>query len=100
MTSLQMCKKTGNNSNLDLVNMNAYIKFGEFLSICSQDIERKRNFCDIKGHNSAINLRKMTCNNLKQGLVDINASIKLDENMSVSPHDIVRKWNLSANQAP
>ena len=28
---------------LDPVNMNAYIKFGEILSICSQDIERKRN---------------------------------------------------------
>ena len=33
-----------NNPNVDLVNMNAYIKFGEILSICSQDIERKRNF--------------------------------------------------------
>ena len=32
-----------NNRNLDLVNMNAYIKFGEILSICSQDIEQKRN---------------------------------------------------------
>ena len=31
------------NPNLDLVNMNAYIKFGEILSICSQDIEWKRN---------------------------------------------------------
>ena len=30
-----------NNPELDLVNMNAYIKFGEILSICSQDIERK-----------------------------------------------------------
>ena len=29
---------------LDLVNKNAYIKFGEIMSICSQDIERKRNF--------------------------------------------------------
>ena len=29
-----------NNPNVDLVNMNAYIKFGEILSICSQDIER------------------------------------------------------------
>ena len=29
---------------MDLVNMNAYIKFGEFLSIFSQDIERKQNF--------------------------------------------------------
>ena len=24
--------------------MNAYIKFGEILSICSQDIEQKRNY--------------------------------------------------------
>ena len=33
-----------NDPKLDLVNMNAYIKFGEILSICSQDVERKRNF--------------------------------------------------------
>ena len=32
-----------NNPKLDLVNMNAYIKLGEILSICSQDIERKQN---------------------------------------------------------
>ena len=32
-----------NNPKLDPVNINAYIKFGEILSICSQDIERKRN---------------------------------------------------------
>ena len=32
------------NPNVDLVNINAYIKFGEILSICSQDIERKQNF--------------------------------------------------------
>ena len=35
-----MCKDLS----IDLINMNAYIKFGENLSICSQDIERKRNF--------------------------------------------------------
>ena len=34
---------TCDNSNLDLVNIDAYIKFGEILSICSQDIERKQN---------------------------------------------------------
>ena len=33
-----------NNPKLDLVNMNAYIKFGEILSICSQDIELKQSF--------------------------------------------------------
>ena len=32
-----------NNPNVDLINMNAYLKFGEILSICSQDIEQKRN---------------------------------------------------------
>ena len=32
-----------NNPNVDLLNMNAYIKFGEILSICSQDIEQKQN---------------------------------------------------------
>ena len=37
-------KMTCNNHKLDLVNMIAYIKYGEILSIYSQDIERKRNF--------------------------------------------------------
>ena len=56
--------------------MNAYIKFGEFLSISSQNIERKRNFGYIKGHNAGTNLRKMTCNNPKLDLVNMNAYIK------------------------
>ena len=33
-----------NNPNVDLVNMNAYIKYCEILSVCSQDNERKLNF--------------------------------------------------------
>ena len=33
-----------NNAKLELVNINAYIKFGENVSTCSQDIEQKRNF--------------------------------------------------------
>ena len=33
-----------NNPKIDLVNMNAYIKFGENMSSGSQDIEGKRNF--------------------------------------------------------
>ena len=36
-------KITGNNLNLDNVNINAYTKFGEVLSICSPYIEWKRN---------------------------------------------------------
>ena len=33
-----------NNSNIDLVNMNSYTKFGEIQSIGSEDIERKWNY--------------------------------------------------------
>ena len=33
-----------NNPIVELVNMSAYVKFGEIMSICSQDIEWKPNF--------------------------------------------------------
>ena len=36
-------KLTGNNPKLDLVNVDVHTKFGQILSILSQDIERKRN---------------------------------------------------------
>ena len=36
-------KVTGNNPKLDLVNVDVHTNFGHILSICSQDIERKRN---------------------------------------------------------
>ena len=38
-----------NNPKLDPVNMNAHIKFAEILTICSQDIEPKQNFCVTQG---------------------------------------------------
>ena len=34
---------TGNNPKLDIVNDDGHTKFGRILSICSRDIERKRN---------------------------------------------------------
>ena len=37
-------KMSYDNPNVDLVHMNAYIKFGEILLISSQDTEWKRNF--------------------------------------------------------
>ena len=36
-------KITGNNPKLDLVNVDGHTKFGQILSIGSQDIEGKRN---------------------------------------------------------
>ena len=61
----------GKNPNVDVVNMNAYIKFGEILSICSQDIEQKRYFGVIKGHDSGISVQKMTCINSKLASLSI-----------------------------
>ena len=36
-------KMTGNNPKLDLVNVDVHTKLGQIRSICSRDIERKRN---------------------------------------------------------
>ena len=44
----------GNNPKLDLVNVDVHTKFGQILSIRSQDIERKRN-SDV---NQGLQLRK------------------------------------------
>ena len=50
LTSIKGCdsvkilrKMTGNNLKLDLVNVDVHTKFGQILSIRSQDIERKPN---------------------------------------------------------
>ena len=55
---------TANNPNLDLIEINAYIKFGEYLSLCSQDFERKRKSGPNENHNSVTSLQKITDNNL------------------------------------
>ena len=50
LTSVKGCnsvkilrKMTGKNPKLDLVSVDVHTKFGQILSICSQDIERKQN---------------------------------------------------------
>ena len=42
ITKVHLQKWTGNNPKVDLVNINAYEKFGLIVSIRSQDIERKQ----------------------------------------------------------
>ena len=90
---------TRNDPKLDLVDINAYIKFGDILTIGSQDIEWKQNF-GIKGHNSGTNFRKMKCDNPKLDLVNMNAYIKFVKNMSSSFQDIEQKRNFSVNHGP
>ena len=69
--------------------MNAYLKFGEILSICSQDIERNKMLDYIKGHNSGKNLWKMMQNDPKLDLVIFNAYLKFGETQFVQ--DIEQK---------
>ena len=73
-------KMTGNNPKLDFVNVDVYTKFGQILSICSQDIERKRNFGNnewpSKGNNSSANLGKLTCIYTLVDIVNIDAYAK------------------------
>ena len=80
--------------------MNAYIKFGEILSICSQDIERKQILAYIKGHNSGTNVHKMMCINPKLDLVNMNAYIKFGEILSICSQDIEQIRHFGVNQGP
>ena len=94
-------KMTGNNLNLNLVNINAYTKCDEILSILSKDFERKRNSnINQGGHNSVIILQKMTGKNPNLVIVNINVYTKFDEIMSTCSKDIDRKRNSDINQGP
>ena len=73
--------------------------FGQILSICSQDIERKRN-SDVKGRNSVKILRKMTGNNPKLDLVNVDVHTNFVEILSIQSRDIEQKRNSYFNQGP
>ena len=91
---------TGNNPNLDLVNMNAYTKFGEILSICSPDIEQKGNSDKSRAINLLQKKQIITGNNHKLALVNINAYIKFGEILSICSQDIEWKRNSDINEGP
>ena len=88
-------KMMGNNPKLDLVNVDVYTKFGQILSIGSQDIERKLNkiLMSINGSNSVKILQKMTGNNPKLDLVNVDVHTKFGQIMSICSQDIERKRN-------
>ena len=87
-TRKMMC----NNPKLDLVNINAYIKFGGILSIYSQDIERERNSGVNQGplYYSGLNVRVIImCNNRKLDHVSMNAYLKIGEILSICSQEIL-----------
>ena len=90
---------TVHHSNLDLVNINVYTKFGQILSILSKDIEHKNDILiSIKSRNSVTNLRKMAVNNPNRSnpnlyLVNINVYTNFGQIVSICSQDIERKRN-------
>ena len=54
-----MREKTGSNQNLDLVDVNACIKFGEIYRFVLMILSRNENLTSIKGHNHVSILRNM-----------------------------------------
>ena len=82
-------KLTRNKNSPDLVNFNAYAKFGLIVSIRFQD--RKQKSDDNQGHNSVVNLRQVTRNNSKLELVMVNAFAKFYQSPSNHSQDIQQK---------
>ena len=79
---------TGNNPKLELVNVDVHTKFGQILSICFQDIERKQN-CDVnQGPKHRQNFTKITGNNPKLDLVNVEVHTKYGQILSIRSQDI------------
>ena len=80
------------NPNRDHVNINVHTKFAQILSICSQDIEQKRN--------SDTSVRKKTVNNPYLELVNMNVCTKFGPILSFRSQDIERKLNFDIYEGP
>ena len=89
-------KMPGNNPNLNLHNMNAYIKFGEILFFL-KILRGNKILTSIKSHDSVINLWKVTANYLNLDFVNIKAYIKFGQILPICFKDIDRKQNFDIN---
>ena len=85
------------NPKVDLVNIKAYIKFGEILLICSQDIEQKRNFGINQGPQLWYKYAKNDVCESQARSCQYECRKKLGGKMSVSSQDIERVRNFGVN---
>ena len=91
-----MRKMTCINLKLALVDINAFIEFGENQSICSRDIERKQIFCVNQGPLPCTNVQKMTCKLSQARACQCVFIIKFGENLSNCSQDIEQKREILA----
>ena len=76
------------NPNVDLVNDNVYTKFGQILSIHSQDMEQNQILESIKGRNFVANLQKTTIYSTNVDLVNDDVYTKFGLILSIRSQDI------------
>ena len=90
----------GNNPKLDLVSVDVHTKFGQILSISSQDIERKRNSDVNQGQLLRQRFAKNDGNNPKLELVNVDVHTKFGQILSIRFQDIEWKRKFDVNQGP
>ena len=78
--------------------INAFIKPGQILSICSKDSEQNQNSDIHQWHNSVTNKQNMEDSNPNIYLINIYTFTKVGEILSICPQDIAQKHNYVANQ--
>ena len=84
---------TANNPNQDLVNINAYVKFGEICQFVLNILNGNKILAYYKGHSSGRNVQKIMFNNQKLDLFNKNAYMKFGEILTIGFQDIKRKRN-------
>ena len=87
------------NPKLDFVNINAYIEFGEILSICSQEIEWKLN---SRVNQGPLFWYKCVNNDVPQSQLrscHMNEYIKFGDILSICSQDIERNFFLRRSRA-
>ena len=84
---------TGNNPNLDLININAHTKSGHILYLLPRYMSGKEILRSVKGHNSYNCMKKMMCNNPNQDLVNANTYTIFGLILSICSQDIEQKRN-------
>ena len=84
---------------MDLAFINAYTKFYQNSSICSEDIEEKHIFTSIKGHKCWKWLENIVQSS-KSTSCQFNAYTKFDQNPQINSPVIEHKQNSDVDQGP
>ena len=90
-----------NNPKLDVININAYVKFGQNPSFRLKILSGNNILRSFKSRHSVTNWRKWTLlNNPKPDVVNSNACAKFSQNSFIHTQDIERKQHYDVIHGP